>query len=64
MRISIIAWPKGLQCWAVFTTTSPVTHTAEVAVNAASMAELNSPLAVDTGSQSRTVPVRMRNKKL
>ena len=56
----IATWPNGLQCVAVSTTTRPVTHTAEVAVNAASTSGVQVPSADEIGSISTTVPIAIR----
>lgn len=43
--------------------TKPVTHVAEVAVNSASI-KPTSPLFIETGKESRIVPIIMTMKKL
>jgi hypothetical protein len=52
--------PNTLQCVAVSTTTSPVRHTAEVAVKRAVNQSVGPPVALEIGSTSRTAPARMR----
>jgi len=44
------------------TTTSPVTHTAEVDVNKASKNEIR-PVCVEMGSESKIAPIKMRAAK-
>ena len=56
-------WPKPLNAVAVSTTTRPVTQTAEVDVNRASMKEMRPPRAL-AGSQRSTPPTRTARKKL
>ena len=63
MSPRMTAWPNPLNAVAVSTTTSPVTQTAEVAVNSASMKEMRPPRALG-GSQSKTAPPRMAKAKL
>ena len=53
---SIAACPNGDQYVAVSLTTSPVTHTADVAVNSASLKEALPSSTVDTGSIKTSVP--------
>ena len=55
--------PKKLQVEAVFTTTSPVTHVAEVAVNNAVVSGTETLAIVEIGSLSKTVPITMIAKK-
>ena len=55
--------PNALQCVAVSTTMSPVTHTAEVAVNSASPGLVICPDVVEIGSMSSTVPTPMAAAK-
>lgn len=52
----ITTLPKGLQKTAVSTTTSPVTQTAEVAVNRASIGGVQVPSLDEIGSMSSSVP--------
>ena len=59
----ITTWPKGLQWSAVSTTTRPVTHTADVAVNSASSGWVQSPLAEEIGRTRMTVPIVIRTRK-
>jgi hypothetical protein len=63
MRARITDWPKPLNAVAVSTTTRPVTQTAEVAVNRASMKAMRPPRAL-AGSQRSTPPARTARKKL
>ena len=54
----IAACPNPLQYVAVSTTTRPVTHTAEVAVNRASTGGVQRALGREIGSIRSTVPTR------
>ncbi len=55
MATRMTTWPKPDQYVAVSTVTSPVTQTADTAVNSASTNGARWPLAVATGSESRPV---------
>ena len=55
--------PNGLQNVGVSTTVSPVTQTAEVAVNSASTNDGDSPAAVEIGSISSAVPTSTAEPK-
>lgn len=55
----ITVCPNPLQWVAVSTTVSPVTHTAEVAVNAACNKFVERPAAVERGSRSSAVPAEI-----
>ena len=57
------AWPNGLQWLAVSTTTSPVTQTADVAVNSATTRSASVPRAREIGNSRRIVPIVMRAAK-
>jgi hypothetical protein len=58
----MIAWPNGVQVVAVSRTTSPVTHTAEVAVNKQS-AKLTDPSGrLEKGSMSNNAPAKIKAK--
>jgi hypothetical protein len=59
IRTRITACPKGLQCVAVSTGTSPVTHTADVATNSAITGDVHSRSLDDTGSMRRQVPTKI-----
>ena len=56
IRNIITNWPKTLKYVPVSTTVSPVTQTAEAAVNNASM-KLTPPVTVAKGSNNKAVPV-------
>ncbi len=58
------SWPKNDQWVAVETTVSPVTHTAETAVNRASCSGVYWPLAVAAGSESSEVKIAMTSAKV
>ncbi len=60
MSDRITTVPNGLQWVAVSTTTRPVTHTAEVAVNRAVTMSVVMPGAAEIGSSSRIVPIATR----
>ena len=62
MRPRITNCPKGLQYVAVSTTTRPVTHTADVAVNSAVTGVVHSPDTADSGRVSRPVPMAIRTR--
>jgi hypothetical protein len=62
MSRSMTACPAGVKSFAVSSTTSPVTHTAEVDVNSASTKLI--PRYVQNGSERRTAPERMSRTKL
>lgn len=53
----ITACPNGVQKVPVSTTTRPVTHTDEVEVKSASMGDINSPVTLETDSDSKRVPI-------
>ncbi len=59
----ITVFPKRDQYVAVSLTIRPVTHTAEVAVNKASMKAVGFPEAVAWGKESKIVPMLTINKK-
>jgi hypothetical protein len=63
MPTRMMAWPKEDQYTPVGTVVRPVTHTAEVAVNRASMNGARSPLAVAAGRLSRAVKMRITPAK-
>ena len=52
--------PKWVNVLLISSTESPVTHTAEVAVNKASKKEMG--VRSDTGSRSKIAPTRISNK--
>ena len=56
-------WPNMLKWLPVSTTTRPVTHTALVAVNKASMGLMPLPVVL-TGRASKTAPTKMVRQKL
>ena len=58
------ACPKTLQVVTVGKVTSPVTHVAVVAVNNASIYEIDSPVAELIGSARSTLPTRIAKRKL
>ena len=62
MSSIMTVFPKRVKQLFVFTTANPVTHTALVEVNKASMGAI--PLEVEGGSMSRTVPSTINRKKL
>src|SRR4029078_10878851 len=53
---TMTTWPNGDQYVAVSTVTSPVTHTADTLVNAASRTVARCPVLVAEGSDSSSVP--------
>ena len=63
MRSKITACPKKDHVWQVSTMTSPVTQVAEVAVNNAVKSPTLSPLRVEMGRLSSSVPSRMMPPK-
>ena len=62
MRASTTTCPNGLQYVPVSTTTRPVTHTAETAVNSAVTGPVQAPEALEMGSIRTTVPRAMRTR--
>jgi hypothetical protein len=50
-------WPKTDQCVGVSTVIRPVTHTAEVAVNSASITPVGRPEVVAIGADNSAVPI-------
>ena len=64
IRARIHPRPNKDQLVAVSLTTSPVTQTAEVAVNRASLKCVMDPSREETGSIRRIVPVRIMARKL
>ena len=59
MPTRMTSWPKKDQCTAVDTTVRPVTQTADTAVNMAWCSGVKSPVAEDTGRDSRAVNTRI-----
>ena len=63
IRTVITNWPNDVQYVLVETTTRPVTHTAEVAVNSALMIDTCSSCVVEIGRLRRRVPNRIKITK-
>ena len=61
IKHKITHFPNKLQYVAVFLTTRPVTHVAEVDVNKASLKDVAFPFACEIGSISSSVPKSIRN---
>ena len=59
MPTRMTSWPKKDQCTAVDTTVRPVTQTADTAVKSAWCRGVTSPVAEDTGSDSKAVKTRI-----
>ncbi len=62
MSPRITACPKGVQKVAVSTTTSPVRHTAEVAVKIPSRGGTEPSPRVEMGRERRTAPITINSK--
>ena len=62
IRAMIATCPNGLQWVAVSTTTSPVTHTADVAVNRAVIGSVQVPAVEAIGSIRIPVPIAIRTR--
>lgn len=63
IKHKITHFPNKLQYVAVFLTTRPVTHVADVDVNKASLKDVAFPFACEIGSISSSVPKSIRHKK-
>jgi hypothetical protein len=62
MRHIMTNFPKPEKCVGVSTTMSPVTHTADVAVNRASSGWVQTRSTDETGSVRSTVPRKMATR--
>ena len=60
---AITSWPKGVQCVAVSTRVSPVTHVALVEVNSAVINPVWLPGRVAKGNSNKTVPTAITARK-